>query len=58
MCLSPDGGMQWKVGQGYKVPGKRPFSFSGKVALLVSMSKEELMADERFEDLVRDGVVV
>jgi hypothetical protein len=58
MCMSPDTGEQWKMAQGYNVDDKRPFRFTGKLALLLGMSKDELIADNRLNKLLEDGVVV
>ena len=58
ICSSPETGDRWRVGHGYNVPGKLPFTFNGKIALLVNQSKEELSNNKRFDFLLRDCVVV
>jgi hypothetical protein len=58
ICSSPETGDRWRVGHGHNVPGKVPFTFNGKIALLVNQSKEELRNNKRFDYLLRDCVVV
>ncbi len=38
--------------------GRKPFRFTGKIALLTDLRKEELAGDERFAMLIRDCIVV
>jgi hypothetical protein len=58
VCHNPETGDRWQVGQGYSVPGKQPFTFNGKIALLTELSIEQLKANNRFQYLLRDCVVV
>jgi hypothetical protein len=58
ICSNPDNAERLQVGQGHELPGKHPFTFNGKILLLVNQSKEELEANKRFELLLRDCIVV
>jgi hypothetical protein len=58
MCSSPESHAKLQVGQAYDLPGREPFAFKGKIALLTDKSFQQLKTDSRFQYFLRDCVVV